>query len=1207
MYFGCDTVLSFDGERWLSQGMDATYLVRAMDLSAGGRLWVGGVNQIGWFDLGERGLSAYHSLVPSLPAGSTDLGDVWRAYSEGAMGAVFVARDRILRWNGTSIQAWKFPGVSLLWSTRTAKAIYVHDPPQGLLCVGPQGPRLLLPASEVGPDLVRWVDDSGPDWVILTAHGFSLIHGGTRTPMDTELSAFAKSGTPTCVARLRDGSLALGTLQGGVALADGSGRIRRILNTRSGLPDNQVYSLFVDRDGALWVLGPSHITRIAVDAGTALYGGRTGYPPGGCEALAETSGSLLVASHSSLLRLATDPVSGGTGAFEPLGITGSRFYSLEPSGDGVAVGHLLGLGLLTGGSMRPVASVEGTAFRTSPSESRPGRLLVSLVSKVVSVDPAGGAPATVADALPDYGDTVVDEPSGRIWVGTPSRGVFVATPDHPGAVPAAPRFGGLPVAGSAFVIRVGGTVGVLSQGGAYLLDPASDRFLRADGLPGGGPVVVSNPDRKGRVWAAVEPERGGHSPGIGRISAAMGRFAWEPRSLEGLSGIGYPLGLRIVGALGGEELWVQGTEALLRADPEALARSVPPRKPLLRASPAPAGGVLPYSSRGFHVEYASADYAMRESERYETLLGGAETQWSAPTNSPERDLSGLREGSYDLKVRLVTDSGEAGEPAVLHFEVAPPWWRTTPAEAGFVLSAGLLGVALYRLRTRALKRRALALEGMVRQRTHELEKANAAKSEFVANMSHEIRNPMGGILSSANELSRTGLDPEQRRLVGTVQSCAEFLSCLVEDVLDLAAVEAGAYAVTHLPLEPRALLENVARMLEPKAAGSALSVQVDPSVPAWVEGDPARIQQVLVNFTVNALKFGGGTVVLSARAEGDQWVLAVADDGPGIPREEQENLFVRFERLKSARNSAIPGTGLGLALCRALAERMGGSVGLRSEPGCGTMFFLRLPLRPAGAGAGPPPEFHAGHARALVVEDIDYNARALALMLGRLGFAVDVSSDGLEALERMSRGGYRAVFLDCDLPGLGGIEVARRYREREAPGTRIRIVATTALPSEDHRGRCLAAGMDAFIAKPITVAKLRDAVAGEGAADPPQAPRLDLGILRHLSAASSGSLDSEISLLERALSDAVGALEAAHSAGSRSAVASAAHRVLSLARLVGAGSMSRSAADLQEFARVYTDRELAEEVILLSAHHRLLAAELGRIQAESRLNSCRAS
>jgi CheY-like chemotaxis protein len=281
-------------------------------------------------------------------------------------------------------------------------------------------------------------------------------------------------------------------------------------------------------------------------------------------------------------------------------------------------------------------------------------------------------------------------------------------------------------------------------------------------------------------------------------------------------------------------------------------------------------------------------------------------------------------------------------------------------------------------------------------------------------------------------------------------------------------------------------------------------------------------------------------------------------------------------------------------------------VGVDSAPGRGSTFFLRLPLEAAPRASSGSPQFDARGARALVVEDIDYNARALGTMLRRLGFAVELASDGREALARMTAVAYGAVFLDCDLPGISGADVARSFRAVEPPGRRTLIVATTALSTTRDKDACLAAGMDLFITKPITPEKLRSALAGAGCSPVGQAPAdpagaasgacVDLGMIRHLSDGTQPGFDRELSRFVASLDEAVLGIAAARATGSRPEMASAAHRVLSHARMVGAAGLAAAAADLQEFAPAYSESELADEAALVE----LRSAELRRALARVR-------
>jgi CheY-like chemotaxis protein len=287
---------------------------------------------------------------------------------------------------------------------------------------------------------------------------------------------------------------------------------------------------------------------------------------------------------------------------------------------------------------------------------------------------------------------------------------------------------------------------------------------------------------------------------------------------------------------------------------------------------------------------------------------------------------------------------------------------------------------------------------------------------------------------------------------------------------------------------------------------------------------------------------------------------------------------------------------------------MGGSVGVESASGSGSTFLLRLPLRQAAASTSRQRRFHAHGARALVVEDIEYNARALAVMLGMLGFKVEIAVDGREALARLTAVSYQVVFLDCDLPGATGADVARFYRATEPKGKRTLIVATTALSTVEDREACMAAGMDAFITKPITPEKLNavltgsngseagEAPAGAAAQREPGDPALDLKMIKHLSGGTPEGMERELSSFLASLDEAVLGITKALSTGSRPALSSAAHRVLSHARMVGATSLTRTAADLQEFATAYSEVELADEIALLARRSSELRAAVEHLR-----------
>lgn len=435
----------------------------------------------------------------------------------------------------------------------------------------------------------------------------------------------------------------------------------------------------------------------------------------------------------------------------------------------------------------------------------------------------------------------------------------------------------------------------------------------------------------------------------------------------------------------------------------------------------------------------------------------------------------------------------------------PPWFRTNGAYLGYALIFAL-GVGLtLRLRERRLLVEQEKLEQLVQARTAELVQANAAKDEFLAGVSHEIRNSMNGVIGISEALQTADLDPESRRMVGMLRACNGHLASLLEDLLDRSKMAAGVgVELESVSFDLPELLDSVAAMASADSVKYRIPVAValSPGVPRHLLGDPRRIRQILLNLVSNALKFSGrGTVEVTVwrQAAGapdrTEVIFAVADEGPGISAEESARLFQRFERGAAARGGRVPGTGLGLALCKDYAEKMGGRIWLESEPGRGSCFYFSapFPLAPEPVSAPPTPANPAPAASglALVVDDQEYNRIVLAALLSQLGYAAHVTGDGAEALVLAGRHDFGAVFLDYDLPGLGGLDVARGLRALPGASGRACIFATTAFHTPFKQQECLDAGMDAFLLKPVTLERLRTALvaAGLNAAPPPPVSR----------------------------------------------------------------------------------------------------------------------
>ena len=1138
-----DVVLAFDGQAWRSiRTGTGPNVVLATDTRD--RIWVGGLAGFGRLDDDGRGGRVFRSFREAIPAGDQTFG-VFLNIAATTHGVYFIAEHAMVRVQDDA--------VSVLRGRRgvggAGDTILAVDERGVLQGFDGRDWRDVADFPELRRTFVTSVqrEQDGAWLLCLRGDGLWRLRNGQPTRLTTDIDSLLREAGDHQIALLRDGTIVVASWSGPIAFLRPDGRLLHWLESDAvGRPLARARGIVQDRRGDVWVTHANGIVRIPWPAPLTVFDFASGLPRSTLKGLQRLNGRLYAATSDGLFVLepAVSTPHWQPARFSPVPGSEEQVWDFVPIGADSFV--------LTGPSVRIVQPGRTPVRLSAPTFSLsvlvpPGRddLAVIGVANGLQVlrhtgndwrlEPLPGSPTAAMDRLRiDANDA--------LWIGSTNNGyyrlpalsavlagttpaVFEHYSGGHGETPA--EFNGYPRHGI-----INGAVHVHEGDSIYAFDSAARRFVRRFQLPrepgAPAPEILQMSSYGNSIWLQARlPDAREGSRNRHEIWRPTGGALVLPRAAAQSTGSAQAF-LEDV-TPGGSVDWIAGDEGIVRVELPAAAVKPMDFKVVVRrvlnrngiAQPWPPLAPLQFADDdALTVEFSTDRIDDRET-RFQTKLEGRDSDWSPPARHGTFNAAGMRPGRYLLRIRATDSENRPSAPAEIAWVVLPPWWQTWWALAGDAVAGLGLVAGGVRWRLRAVQRRNEELEKLIATRTHELsdakvaaESANHAKSAFLANMSHELRTPLNAILGYAQILRKEdGLSEKGRRQLGIVGRNGEHLLQMINEVLDLAKIEAGKMTAQAVTFPLTRVVKTAADLFEQRAAdkGLAFRLELGAGLPKHVSTDEQKLRQVLFNLLGNAVKFTeAGEVVLAvtrvarggSKPEAEATATApdrlavppvasgirfeVRDTGVGIAPDQLRAIFEPFHQATPA--AATQGTGLGLPISQRIVELLGGtlhvespSTPLRTGPatspppgagGPGSRFWFDLALSEAAAPAAPPATlrtvvgYRGARRRLLVVDDEPTNRAVLRDLLEPLGFVIEEAGDGAACLASFARQPCDLLLLDLRMPVLGGLDTVPRLRALPH-GRTLPIIAVSASVLGFNQGTALTAGCDDFLAKPV--------------------------------------------------------------------------------------------------------------------------------------------
>jgi signal transduction histidine kinase/DNA-binding response OmpR family regulator/ligand-binding sensor domain-containing protein len=1124
-----DGLLIFDGAGWQSIPSRHRSRVRVMEIDDAGRIWTGSPDEFGYFEPGSDGGLIYRSLSDLLPEGQREFGEIRSLHL--IRGAVyFHALRHLFRWRGGALDVAtadeRMFRIALTHQDRllVLKGRRFHDytefssdpagprPESGWRM--PEGPRLLMLSSWPDGRILMGSIDDGLYW----------LSDGDPEHVETD---FDFSGAwPMRAMPSPSGGILVASYQKGLLHLGSDGQVLAYLTHRNGLAVNPTLDLILDHENGVWLAQDGAIARVDLFSGLRVYDADFGLST--TQSLIPFQGRWLLGGAAGLSVLAAD--GHDASQLQIIDTPTLEVWGLLDDGDGVLVGSSEGVHRM----VPDLQKLKLIAHQRLLADTYAYDLVRSRLRDAVYAELESGLGVMLnteqgwrslgkIEGVNHRAHTIAEDSTGRVWVGT-AVGRYYRLAWHGDELVLEAELDaddGVPQ-GDAWAFTVGTRLVLGTELGAYR--PVEPEALRIEPDPHFGNEQLND---QLRVYRLHQSDNGQLVAGIGAGGTLWrgslsddGQFAWQGRWLTDLQpAVNWFIGER------GDHLWIGRHPGLLRLDwPPAEPKIESSRLQVVRAGfpdsgqwliAGPGGNgldeELPASAESLRFEYALSSYTAPDRTEYRVRLEGLEDNWSRWSTESRRDYTNLPGGDYVLQIQARNAAGLNFESNPLAFRVQPPFFLSPLAWVMYALAAVILLALTARLGQRMRERKLLAQQRVlaaqvaertaeVRAQSREIRQISDARAQFFANVSHELRTPLTltrGPLQELARLSADRLDPESRQYLDVALRNSEAMQSLIGQILDLQRLDAGRMPLKLSEADLALIVRGIVDRFALQASLRRIELVCEGTqAPLKVVCDQAHIDTVLSNLLSNAIKFTpeGGTVTVTLAQSGTQIELSVRDSGPGIDPAFQQTIFERYRQGEQT-SASSPGTGIGLALVRELAELHGGRVQLESEPGHGARFVLQIPadLQATAAPHADPDattteqaqELHQASIETINADDVpcvllvDDNAELRAFLRLRLGrsYRIEEAADGAEGLKRARELTPDAIITDGLMPFMDGLAMTRQIKaDPELAFVPVLMLTSRAAPEDTVRG--LEAGADDYLAKPFDSAELAARVAG---------------------------------------------------------------------------------------------------------------------------------